>query len=259
MDFIEGSISHILFLPGIFPENCDSEYIDYPDISGIESENLNDIPENDSPNESDTDNISGINSRHDLEEIELSEIYDKLVPGSDKKIEEYDEMPSLYIDQNSWIKSINISCWYCGNIPDDIYFIPYAKIKFLLPVHNENQNLYIYLKDTEINKDELLINCQEYKEVKAYKIHGIFHILCAYTYINRISDNIIRNKRESKKMLIDIYNSRNNTNIYSLPEAEDPFIQCRYSGKFGITSEEYLHRNKLKEINYIGLLNQLDI
>lgn len=251
MDFIDIPTSYILFLPNIFPNNCNYDEQD-SEMSMSEQMNSEIIDET---NMSEGSDSSDSEDDFSSDSTQLNDLLNQL-PSENKKnkIINYDELPKYFIDLPSWNKSTNIACWYCRlNIWNDFpWFIPLAKTKIMVLVQDEVQNTLICLKehsnDLKTAEDnDLLISYQNHKEVKAYKSHGIFcSPSCAQSYINKIYDIKINNKSEISRLLLNVVNTILSINITNIPESDDYVNMEQYSGPTGITDIEYINRNKAR-------------
>lgn len=232
MSFFEEPKSHILFIPGVFIEDCidDIEYTNDIDYSKIKSDRIEQYENEHDNSESENE----LYSLSDKDELEQTEIITNMI---------YDTMPEYFINKNTWIKEINLLCAYCH---DDIKSIPYPapliKTKILL---TEEEKPVVFLK----NMDED-ISSKITKEYLAYKIHFIAFccVVCSGNYIRKISDNRIVNKKESIKMLLEIYKEITGEEILDIPDKNLWIVMNQYCGNNGEKRSEYREKNNNKEI-----------
>lgn len=263
--FIEERRSHILFIPGIFIEDCidtdkNTSENNFSYIKPELIENINELENSDhDTDEEDSDYVfdKEVCDKNGLKIIDLIpnnlDYYKKNIYDTNINII-YDSVPKYYIDFKSWIKSINLLCCFCH---DNILGVPFpialGQTKILLPT--ENTEVYITLPNKadsfdKLNDDNLLYSCQSMKEVKAYNIHDIVccDIVCVGNYIRKITDTKITNKKESIKMSISIYNNITGQNIEDIPEKDLWCIMKQYCGNNGQSRNDYRDKNSNKEI-----------
>lgn len=213
MDFIEDYHSHILFIPGIFIEDCPDGDIDLNvfnnkiDLSTIKSENIdlikddeNDLNLEELKSDSDDDIFSKNTAESDnskkkrLNLNELLENENPILKNNYSNNVPYEIVPKHFINAKLWIKSTNLMCCYCHDIIRGIpYPIVLGQNKILIPENEEINETFISLltpvfveknvfKSTinetieyidKSSDDHLLFSNQTLKEVKAYKIHNI--------------------------------------------------------------------------------------
>lgn len=284
MDFIEEHRSHILFLPGIFVEDCQET-----DIDNEENLELNKLklmqPENiDLLEEDNTSHVSQTSELNDEDELfskntaefdvleksrglELGELLEGFPNKSHNQfkknfndIQVYDPVPKYFINTKSWIKSTNLLCCFChDNIRGVPYPIALGQCKTLIPENEESRENFISLitpdklndqNPDKASDDHLLFSCQTMKEVKAYSLHNILccDVVCVGNYIRKISDSKITNKRESLQMSISIYGEISGETIDDVPEKELWTVMKQYCGNTGQTRNEYREKNLNKEI-----------
>src|SRR5271154_4214549 len=95
MNYFNSNRQYVLFIPGIFPEDCPDE-IDLLNGIGINMESL----ANDSEDDADIPDIFA-NSN--------------LSKNTCNNIDEYDDIPEYFIDIKYWPKSVKRLCCVCSN------------------------------------------------------------------------------------------------------------------------------------------------
>ena len=273
MDFIEECKSHILFIPGIFIEDCLDEVRPSEkgiDFSTVPSEDIDDIPSGsedlDNLSEDDLQDATQGEKGLELNDL-LNDINNPIGCSSDLKSSniKYDIVPKYFVDLKSWIKSTNLLCCYChGSILKPMP-IAIGQNKILIPENEENSETFVAIADKKNKKnsendtfeyndkmsdDHLLFSCQTFKEVKSYKIHNILccDIVCVGNYIRKVEDSKIINKRESIRMSISIYKELTGVEIEDIPEKDLWIVMEQYCGNTGQKREEYIKKNFNKEI-----------
>jgi len=242
MNFDNEHISHILFIPEIFIEDC----IDYHDDDLI----VNNIDLAIEPE--DIDLIESADEKTQQNGLELNDLLNKAEVT-------YDIVPKFFINHKKWISNTNLLCSYChDNINHTPFPIAIGLHKILIP-DGDDDNLYVSLLSgmksdkliDKINDDHLLYSCQTNKEVKAYTIHNILFcdISCAGNYIRKVQDNKIINTRESLQMTIAIYQEITGELIDDIPEKDLWIVMKQYCGETGQTQTNYRKKNMNKEIN----------
>ncbi len=240
MDFGDADATYVLFLPGIFPDDCmDRETIS---CRGVDSEQIDDISDSESENGSNCSNhdIGGI------EEIKLSDLYSAVLATGTSNDIINETLPKYFTTIDAWPESCKLLCWNCSNRPEEFpWTIFLGKTKLLQPIHDENKNLFNYTDDQAPMDDKLIISNQDYAEVKAYEAHGVFcHPCCARRYIGRTNDPKITNRWEAIRFLINFCNDMYGIALDDIPESEDPMMQTKYCGTSGISSAEFMSINK---------------
>jgi|GEM_PF-6862439 len=273
-DYIEKQ-SYILFIPGVFLEDCldkneESDSEEKMDFSSLQPENIDLIDEELEEDHSEID-YNDLPERglelNDLleEETETHEKLEKYVAARHENIK-YELMPKYFIDAKTWIKSINILCCFCHNhilgIPRPIAL---TKTKMLVPENEETSETIISLiKEKEPSKrhsefegdldknadDNLLFSNRILKETKAYVIHFIAccDIGCAGNYIRKVNDPNITNKKESLQMTLEIESEISGEDLDIIPDKDLWIVMEQYRGYTGQKPREYLEKNLNKEI-----------
>lgn len=221
MDFLENNDSHILFIPGIFLDDCN-------DYNNFEIVQNNDFP---------------------FLQSELIEVEEK----------KYDTIPKYFIDSKSWLQRTNLLCCYChDNISGIPIPIPLNRQKILITDNIGNDNPFVSLVENEYNeKDEhLVFNSQNNREVKVYKIHNIVgcDITCIGNYIRKVNDHFITNKREVLQMTLSVYKEITGHKIYDIPDKDLWIVMEQYSGSCGQTRAEYRNKNINYELKFTEAL-----
>ena len=241
--FMEDFRSHILFIPGIFVEDCNLEKINnnYMDFSMIKPENIDLIEEDENFSDIEDEDESQISKELKLDELlDSYEVKENII---------YDTIPKYFINNNSWIKTTNLLCCYCHDkIKNTPMPIALGKNKILIPENDDINETIISLTDKV--DDHLLFCSQTMKEVIAYKIHNVLccDISCVGNYIRKVTDLKIINKRESIQMSISIYKEIIKENIEDIPEKDLWIVMEQYCGSTGQKRSEYREKNLNKEI-----------
>ena len=166
MDFIEEYKSHILFIPGIFPDDCltDCEIKNYGntvDLSTIVPEKIGELGDSDLDDNlnnnldmcqlNDIDNeFSNYDFADENNRLKLDDLMDnKFENTRNNKNIIYDNIPKYFINRDSWIKSTNLSCCYCHDFIINVPIpIPISLQKILIP---ENNGEEIFISVTHKN------------------------------------------------------------------------------------------------------------
>jgi hypothetical protein len=239
MEIIEKK-KYILFLPGIFIEDCLEEVIDNPDLR---PEILEEFDSDEEPEK-----------KLAIELNYFLEYEDKKSMLEEKKVEKYEPIPKYFIDekyadvQKTWPTTCNLLCSYCHNSIRVPYPIALNKLKLLIPEDDEI-NIPEKLKYDNycFEKDEFVEG--NMREVKAYKLHNIAFcdINHVVSYIKRINDPKIINKKESLQMTLQIYKQITGQEVLDLAEKELWVVMKPYCGDTGQSKSEYLLRTTYKK------------
>lgn len=219
--------THILFIPGIFPDDCKDDSEEEMDIAQVEmvsekiqsEENMDFEPYSDSGDEiNETQIITG-------------------------KITDFDLIPKVFKSGKEWIKSVNVLCSYCH---DEISGIP-----FPLPLNRRKEldklmvpeliQAYVPKKKIKENDEPLIISSQTNREIRVFDLHDIVFCdsICAGNYARKVLDYKIINKRETIKMILMIHKEIYDEEIKDIPDKDLWVIMKQYSGKTGKTRNEY--------------------
>jgi hypothetical protein len=156
----------------------------------------------------------------DVFETRIMEQFD-----SENTIITYNKFPTIFTNIGTWIKKININCWYCDLSFDDIpIFIP-----------------------------KIIENSGTTNEYKIITLGCFCSFCCAMSYNNlyfpKICDNI-----NNKEMLKYLYKIFNNVKIKEILQAPNKYIMSQYGGDIDV----FTYRNELnsiklemKELEYI--------
>jgi len=204
--------SKILFLPGVFLQDC-------PD-SDPESEDVLEI------------------SLEDSEDLTVG-------PCKELKPKIYDELQTQYINRDLWKKTTNLHCWACGLTFNTVpYAIPIGWTKRLVSPDNIDDQ-------TEASDSSLLSSTRRFKEMPIMEMHGNFcHGGCGAWYILKVGDPKIPNKRESMELYIIFHNDLTGESVNYMPCAEPRTRMHMYCGSIGISDEEYRKENTQKLSGY---------
>jgi hypothetical protein len=263
MDIFIPKKTYILFLPNIFPEDCQDDEDVLRDIEDVEefteSDNSSVVSDDDIP---DLFNLSpSFNAEQNHSMVKEEELKD------------YDTLPPYFINIHLWPKSTNLLCWNCGNgVQGFPWFVPTARVKksiYSIGAASENnddtdnQNIYdtndasniedaftMFENSTDtVDVLPMYQNISRTKEVKAFKRHGCFCTeFCVNRYINRVKDPQIHNKWECEKLLILLCREITGKDVRDIPEADDKTIMMQYCGSKGITPQEYRERNENRRV-----------
>lgn len=250
MDFFTGPKSYILFIPGVFIDDCkdSDDEMELLNLKNIKSESLNDIG-NDS-----TDEKESISDDANLEQLEVLNIYEENYDNLDNiKIKNYESPPKYYINSKTWIKSSNLLCSYCRNdIKNVPYPLPLNQLKILIPEYTNIPEYIISPNKKEHADDNLLFSSQSNKEVKAFQIHNILFcdVVCAGNYIRKVDDFKVTNKKESIKMLLAIYKDLTARDLEDIPDKDLWIVMTQYCGKSGKSTDEYIELNSEKDLKF---------
>ena len=229
---------YILFLPGIFIEDC----IDQDDYVMPDYKTELILPSDSESEEEETIMAMELNSF--LE-------YDDRRSEYEKKVEKYDPIPKYFIDAKSWVSVSNLLCSFCHmNIPNQPFPIALNQIKLLIPDEQDIQipdkvrydyNNKYYNYALEKGTDDLSIDTANMKEVKAYKLHNIAFcdVSCAVSYIKRVTDNKIINRKETIQMTLEICKQLTGQNLSDIIERELWTCMKQYCGDAGQSKTEY--------------------
>jgi hypothetical protein len=246
MNYFTPKKSYILFLAGVFPEDCpDEDDFLHPEENLIttsykEAENNDSESDDESAthesveHESVFDNSTNEHENFanaanaDQKDTDLPNLFD----GPDHSIIEYDEIPDYFTGVDTWPKATNLLCWSCCiSIPSMPWFVPISKVKKVISVSDDDEDL-----------------SYNTKEISAFKPHGYFCFpSCVKRYIRRVDDPKIRNKDESIRLLNMVYKEITGKDVLDIPEAEDKNIMMQYCGPKGVSLQQFreMNRNKL--------------
>lgn len=237
--FIEEERSYVLFLSGVFIEDCLEYYdiIEEPaiDYHNIKTETINSVEESESEiieSDSDDDTI------YDIENIENIE---------------YKPAPKYFINKNNWINSTNLLCCYCHDKIQKPFPIPIEKSKILIPDSDECEK-FILLGSLD---EALTLSSKNNIEVIGYKLRDILacSICCAGNYVKKIRDDKVTNIKESIKMMLNIYKELYDDKIEDIPDKELWINMVQYNGT-GLTKTQYRNKYMNQEIKFKSALFQ---
>lgn len=209
--------SYVLFLPGIKPEDCDLG-------STLQDEEGDEY-------------ISETGFNEDAPTGWLKDV-----------VVEYDELPSVFISFEQWVKSTSLQCLACALVvPEVPWFIPVSWKQQL--VYRDSSGMLVPLDSMETSAMLKTVECD------VYKPHGPFCTpLCAKRYLNRVRDPKIINAWESSQILDRIINRYYDLrpDRVDLPEAEDKAVMIQYCGtKRGITPQAFRETNAAKLAEFL--------
>lgn len=269
MDLVNHSKPCILFLGGVFLDECNNEEVvltgigERIDFQKLENEEEDDasLAVNDKDDtllltapEEDTDNDAEP-SRFDIPGCSITGL---------SKVGKYDTMPHFFINEKTWPTTINLACWYCGLcFSTRPYAIALSLTRRLIPV-DDNIDVHIYLNAAEqeetsgdVSDSSLLTGTVNLREEKVMPTRGIFcHPMCAKKYIHTVRDSKIANIWECNKLLLIFIKELTGVWYADIPEAEDRNAMCCYSGPGGMTPEEWRLANENKWKKFREILNK---
>lgn len=209
----DGKKSYVLFLPGIKLEDCE------------------DLQDEDNQYNEDT------NFNEDAPTGWLKDV-----------VVEYDELPSIFINFDQWVKSTNLQCLACALVVHEVpWFIPLSWKQQL--VCRDTSGMLVPQDSLETTSLLKTVECD------VYKIHGPFCTpLCAKRYLNRVRDPKITNTWESSQILDRIVNRYYDLrpDRVDLPEAEDKSVMIQHCGtKRGITPQAFREANAARLAEFL--------
>lgn len=253
MDSFMCTKSYILFLPGVFIDDC---------------KDSDDEPMESVPKVQDPEMLEDTNTEEDSdseEDINLKEVTNEDFNGDwsedFNKSKNYEAPPKYYIDPALWIKSTNLLCAFChckiNGIP---WPVPINQVKILIHEHTYLSERIISLvsnKKISDTDENILFSSPSMKEVKAFQIHNILccKIGCVGNYIKKVDDLRIINKKESIKMALMIYKSLTGKEIEEIPDQNLWIVMRQYCGASGQTEEEYHEEHNGKELRLKAACN----
>lgn len=157
----------------------------------------------------------------------------------------YEELPDIFIDAESWPKTCNLACWYCGNnFSGPPWFIPLEHVTTMITLTSDD-SIALRIKDNNFEDQGVL--SRKVKEVKGLRRHGVTCLpLCSVNYIDEVNDKLIppNKKWQCKQLLTVLCEKMIGLKVTNIPEAEDRYKQIQYIGsRKGISAQEYREVN----------------
>lgn len=231
----------IMFLSHVFMSDCveldESSESEYDEMVTTRIENIQ------ISNESETE----IDDDEELPDLYFTEPVGTIEVVS----KEFDTIPNWFYNPDQWMKSTNLTCWWCGLVcQNHPWFIPLTKTKKLISDDGKYKE-----SDFDMSDASLLASSKKCKEISVYKPYGIFCTpWCVMAKLNKEYDPRITNKWQCISLLKEIYKMYTKKDIDSIPEAFYPKeIMIQYCGsKNGVTPKEYRKMNYQKAIEHIN-------
>lgn len=183
------------------------------------------------------------------EELDIFENLNTLTINDANNTENTEDIPKYFINKKLWIKHTSLLCGCCGrsitNIP-----IPIIIKKIKTPVHITGLTITLvpnFPSNITIDSDRPINNESEI----VYFVYGLFcNITCIGWYINKVVDNHIINKWETKELTLEVYKLITNNKLYDIPESINYIRLATRCGVSGLTDKDFDNLNERKIITY---------